>query len=205
MINNLVAASLCHKLVVFTPTGGLLKELQRVLIDSFWSGQHWLRAAVLFLPLQEGGQGRIDLESRVAAFRLQAAQRLLYHQDVCWREPACSLLRRGGRLGLDRHLFVLWLDSVDVAGCGRFYESVLAAWKLLRVSREWGMVPAQWVLEKPLFWNPSDCFGGIGQCWLAGTVCWGRNLQIGAPAKSRGERVESPWVGGGEVGVALCA
>ena len=77
VINNLVAAILWHKLVVLTPPGGLLKEVQRVLIDSFWSGQHWLRAAVLFFPLQEGGQGLIDLESRVAAFRLQAAQRLL--------------------------------------------------------------------------------------------------------------------------------
>ena len=63
-------------------------------------------------------------------------------------------------MGLDRHLFVLGLDSGDVAGCGRFYKSVLAAWKLLRVSREWGMVPAQWVLEEPLFGNPLIALGG---------------------------------------------
>ncbi|KAL6464153.1 hypothetical protein MHYP_G00264700 [Metynnis hypsauchen] len=38
--------------------------------------QHWLKVAVLYLPTHEGGQGLIDLESRVAAFRLKAAQRL---------------------------------------------------------------------------------------------------------------------------------
>ena len=56
-------------------------------------------------------------------------------------------------MGLDRHPFVLWLNSVDVAGFGKFYESVLAAWQLLQVSQESGMVPAQKVLEEPLFGN----------------------------------------------------
>ena len=80
-------------------------------------------------------------------------------------------------MGLDRHLFVLGLDSGDVAGCGRFYESVLAAWKLLRVSREWGMVPAQWVLEELLFGNPLIALGGLFNAGVAGTFCWGRNSQ----------------------------
>ena len=30
------------------------------------------------------------------------------------------------------------------------------------------MVPAQWLLEEPLFWNPLIALGGIGQCWPAG-------------------------------------
>ncbi|KAF7665106.1 hypothetical protein LDENG_00155080, partial [Lucifuga dentata] len=78
VINNLVASSLWHRLAVLNPPAGLLMEIQRKLVDFFWSGHHWLRAAVLYLPMQEGGQSLVDLESRMAAFRLQAAQRLLY-------------------------------------------------------------------------------------------------------------------------------
>ena len=46
---------------------GLLADIQRR------SGYHWVRAAILCPPTHEGGQGIIDLESRVAAFRLKAA------------------------------------------------------------------------------------------------------------------------------------
>lgn len=154
VINNLVAAALWHKLTILPPPRGLLPNVQKVLVDTFWSGQHWLKAAVLYLPLQEGGQGLIDLESRVAAFRLQAVQRLLYHSDVCWRGPACCLLRYYGGLGLDRQLFLLQPDNLYVTRCSGFYGSVLKAWKLLQVSRDWEGVPGRWVLDEPLFGNP---------------------------------------------------
>ncbi|KAL7861665.1 hypothetical protein SRHO_G00131060 [Serrasalmus rhombeus] len=66
-----------------------------------WSktGQRWLKAAVLYLPTHEGGQGLINRESRVAAFRLKAAQQLLYYSDLCWRETTHALLRKAGKHG----------------------------------------------------------------------------------------------------------
>ena len=60
------------------------------MVDFFWSSHHWRRAAVLYLPVHEGGQGLVDLESRVAAFRLQVAQRC---EGRCWTHS----VRRGGR------------------------------------------------------------------------------------------------------------
>ncbi|KAL7851076.1 hypothetical protein AOLI_G00214320 [Acnodon oligacanthus] len=105
IINNLAASTLWHRLAVLNAPPGLLAEIQRRLVAFFWSGQHWLKAAVLYLPTHEGGQGLIDLESRVAAFRLKAAQRLLYHSDLCWKESAHALLRMAGRMGLDRASF----------------------------------------------------------------------------------------------------
>jgi hypothetical protein len=63
-------------------------------VDFFWSDHHWLKAAVLYMTVHEGRQGLVELESRMAAFRLKAVQRLMYHTDVGWREPACALLRR---------------------------------------------------------------------------------------------------------------
>ncbi|XP_064841871.1 ras-related protein Rab-26-like [Oncorhynchus masou masou] len=68
----------------------VIGDLQRKLVDFFWSGHHWLKAAVLYMTVHEGGQGLVELESRMAAFRLKAVQRLLYHTDVGWREPACA-------------------------------------------------------------------------------------------------------------------
>lgn len=43
----------------------------------------------------------MDLESRMATFRLQAGQRLLYCADIWCGDPAWALLRRAGGLGLD--------------------------------------------------------------------------------------------------------
>lgn len=48
---------------------------------------------VLYLPVQEGGQGPVDIVSRITAFRLQTAQRLLYSFGLPWMDVACVLLR----------------------------------------------------------------------------------------------------------------
>ncbi|KAI4872000.1 hypothetical protein NFI96_008836 [Prochilodus magdalenae] len=152
--NNLIASALWHKFTVLNPPGGLLKDIQKALVDFFWSGQHWLRAAVLYLPVQEGGQGLIDIRSRVAVLRLQAAQRFLYCGHHPWIDVACALLRAAGRMGLDRHLFYISLDSVDLGGLTPFYSAVLQAWQLLSFSRK-EPTPAYWVFEEPLFFNPA--------------------------------------------------
>ena len=46
--NNLAASTLRHRLMI-------LQELQRTLVNFFWSGRHWIKAAALYLPLHEGG------------------------------------------------------------------------------------------------------------------------------------------------------
>ncbi|KAL7845487.1 hypothetical protein AOLI_G00236790 [Acnodon oligacanthus] len=48
------------KLAALNAPAGLLTEIQRRLVAFFWSGQHWLKAAVLYLPTLEGGQGLIE-------------------------------------------------------------------------------------------------------------------------------------------------
>ncbi|KAL7872592.1 hypothetical protein SRHO_G00075750 [Serrasalmus rhombeus] len=102
---------------------------------------------VLYLPTHEGGQGLIDLESRVAAFRLKAAQRLLYHSDLCWKETAHALLGKAGSMGLDQHLFLLSADELDLSGLEDFYASALKAWKLLKATHEGGIEPTGWMVQ----------------------------------------------------------
>ncbi len=95
MTNNLVASTLWHKLMVLQPPVGLIEEIQRKLVSFFWSGQHWIRSAALFLPVQEGGQGLVDIKARIMTFRLQQ------FRDFCtiimhpgWKPP---LLFLGGQ------------------------------------------------------------------------------------------------------------
>ncbi|KAK0136189.1 Transposon TX1 uncharacterized protein [Merluccius polli] len=86
--NNLVTSTLWHRLIVLPPPRSLIEEVQRTIVNLFWSGQHWIRAAALYLPVNEGGQGLVDIPSRVLAFRLQAAQRFLYHCGLSWLDTA---------------------------------------------------------------------------------------------------------------------
>ncbi|XP_067260308.1 polymeric immunoglobulin receptor-like [Chanodichthys erythropterus] len=64
----------------------------------------------------EGGQGLIDIISRIKAFRLQTAQRFLYGEDVSWFGVACGLLRRAGKMGFDRQLFLMDINKLDLTG-----------------------------------------------------------------------------------------
>lgn len=75
IFNNLVASLLWHNLAVLNPPYGLSEKLQRKLMNFFLSGHHWLRAAVPYL-LYLCKQGLVDLQNRVAVFRLQVGQRL---------------------------------------------------------------------------------------------------------------------------------
>ncbi|KAK3525559.1 hypothetical protein QTP86_034855, partial [Hemibagrus guttatus] len=115
--------------------------------------QHWLRAAALYLPVQEGGQGLIHIPSRVAAFHLQAAQHLLYHEHHRWTDVAHALLRKTGGMSLDQHLFTLSLKRTDMEGLTSFYKGVLQTWKTLSSPKYWD-TPDQWLFDEPLFFNP---------------------------------------------------
>ncbi|KAJ3583936.1 hypothetical protein NHX12_015433 [Muraenolepis orangiensis] len=149
--NNLVASSLWHRLQVLTPPPGLMKQLQRLLVDFFWSGHHWVPASVLYLPVAEGGQGLVDITARTAAFRLQAAQRLLYGASPCWLAMARLLLWRAGGFGFDKHLFLLKAPAYEITGLVPFYCSVINAWKLLSFTRPPDPRPGMWLFEEPLF------------------------------------------------------
>ena len=153
VINNLVASTLWHRLAVLPPPRGLIDHIQRTLIDFFWSGKHWIRAAALDSPVQEGGQGLIDVSARVLAFRLKAVQRLLYHQGLRWQETAQSILQRLGRFGYGKHLFLLRTSEIDGDGLTPFYSSLVQAWQVLKVERDPNARPGPWLMEEPLFFN----------------------------------------------------
>ena len=86
--------------------------------------------------MQEGGHGLVDIMSRVAALRLQTTQRLLYTIGLPWTDIACLLLRKAGRLGYDKHLFLIQHQAVDLTGLTSFYRSVLRAWQILTSKTE---------------------------------------------------------------------
>lgn len=117
-------------------------------MDFFWSGQHWIRASALYLPVEGGGQGLIDIPNRIRAFRLQAAQRLLYNFGLSWQDTARLLLRRAGRLGYDKQP-----ELVDLTGLTPFYLSVLHSWQVFKAHRELAMTPGMWLFEEPLFYT----------------------------------------------------
>lgn len=151
--NNLIASMLWHKMMVVDPPVILIQEIQKRLVNFFWSGQHWLRAAVLYLPVQEGGQGLIDIRARLTVFRLQAIQRLLYQQQHGWMELTCALLRKAGRMGLDKQLFTMTLKRTSLGGLNSFYLNIMDLWQMISVSREWSK-PGPWLFNESLFFNP---------------------------------------------------
>lgn len=52
-------------------------------MDFFWSGWHWVRAVLLYVHVEEGAQGLVDISAEMASFRLNSAKRMLYD----WPQP----------------------------------------------------------------------------------------------------------------------
>lgn len=127
--NNLAASTLWRKLIVMEPPEDLICKIQRTFVEFFWNGEHWIRAAALYLPMYEGGQGLVDVRSNICAFRIQAAQRFLYYKDLTWTETAKMILQKAGGLNLDSHLFLMELDKVNLSEVTSFYRSILYSWR----------------------------------------------------------------------------
>lgn len=103
IINNLIASSLWHQLICVDPPADFLAKIQSILIDFFWDKLHWVPKAVLYLPKEEGGHGLMDLQSRLAAFRLQFVQRLLSgSMESNWIAVAFAILRSFKQMNLDK-------------------------------------------------------------------------------------------------------
>ena len=154
VVNNLVASMLWHRFSVLPPPASMVRDIQRTLVDFFWTGQHWIRAAALYLPVEEGGQGLIDIASRTMAYRIKTAKRFLYDCGHKWIETAQLILRRAGRLGYSRQLFLCRLEEVDLTGITPFYSTVLQAWQAFVTTRDAGEPAGMWLFEEPLFYNP---------------------------------------------------
>ncbi len=78
VVNNLVASMIWHRMIVLNSPNNIVSDIQRNVIKKNVSGYQWTKAAVLFLPVKEGGHGLMDIQSRIMTFRIQAVQRLLY-------------------------------------------------------------------------------------------------------------------------------
>lgn len=154
VINNLIASMFWHKMTVLNPPNDIVSGIQRMLIDFFWSGYHWTKAAVLYLPVNEGGHGLIDIKSRIMTFRLQVAQRLLYFGETMWTDTACALLQKVDIFKYDKQLFLMRLADLNLSGTSSFYHSVLKAWTLVfKVDRDLSSL-GNWIKHEPIFCNP---------------------------------------------------
>jgi len=151
IINNLVASSLWHRFICIDPPLGLLLKIQSILIDFFWDKLHWVPKAVLYLPKEEGGHGLIHLQSRIAAFRLQFAQRLLNGPvDSSWKSIAFAILLNFEGLGLDKALFWLNPKKMDLSKLPIFYRNFFKVWTLFIVQKLDNAGSLYWTLQEPL-------------------------------------------------------
>ncbi|KAI7801458.1 pol-like protein [Triplophysa rosa] len=149
--NNLIASALWHKLWCVDPPTGLLSKLQAKLVDFFWDKLHWVPQGVLFLPVEEGGQGLVSFLSRHATFRLQFIQRLLTGPvDLVWRDIAKIILQRVDGIGLDSALFLVDTNKVHMNGLSTFYQKLLKIWGSFNTRGPENTDSLYWLLEEPL-------------------------------------------------------
>ncbi len=154
IVNNLAASMLWHRVTVLNPPKELLITIQKAFVDFFWNGHHWLIPGILYLPVAEGGQGLIHIESKILAMRLQTLQRLLYcSAPLQWTAFGLSILTDLGGIGLDKQLFLMEKQFEERAQCffPNFYTSVIRSWKYFYFSRT---EEVHYGISEPLFFNP---------------------------------------------------
>ena len=127
VLNNRVASMLWHHFKMVQPPKSLVKNIPRILTDFFWSGKHWVCLGVLSLPLNKGGQGLADLNSKIMASHMTAIKHLL-HGCLAWRFLANSLLSQAGALGYSQDVFLIDVQHLDLTQLPSSYSSRLNAW-----------------------------------------------------------------------------
>lgn len=95
----------------------------------------------------------MDIPARIMAFRLQAAQRLLYSCGLNWLDTAGLLLRRAAGLGYDKPLFLLQNEEFDWSELTPFYQSVLQVWQIFSDKQDPTVELGMWLFEEPLHFS----------------------------------------------------
>lgn len=95
----------------YTPQKIYYKDYRRFLLNLFFFlffFFHWLPSGFLYLPVNEGGQGLIELSAKVKAMRLKSAQRLLFSMEfIPWLSFGLAVLRSFCGVELDKQLFLM--------------------------------------------------------------------------------------------------
>lgn len=132
MLNRLVLPMLRHWLNTLSPAPGILAWLQRLALEFFGPGLHWVSMGVLSLPLEEVGQDLAYLRSQVHVFWHQALRRLLGSAgSVAFLHRLCGLCHA------QQLFFPFYLKGLsrDFSELPVFYQDLLWAWKLVSATR----------------------------------------------------------------------
>ena len=137
VINQLVASMLWYRLATLVPPSIFVTALQKKLVDFFWGNRkHWVSAAVLSLPLEEGGQSLVCVRTQVAALRLRTLRRYMYVENPPrWHALATYFFRQGRCLRGVSRLPVAGVSRPALRGLPVFYRDVLRVRNLVVFSQ----------------------------------------------------------------------
>ena len=126
VINQLVASMLWYRLATLVPPSIFVTAIQKKLVDFFWGNRkHWISAAVLSLPLEEGGQSLVCVRTQVAALRLRTLRRYMYVENPPrWHALATYFFRQGRCLRGVSRLPVAGVSRPALRGLPVFYRDV---------------------------------------------------------------------------------
>lgn len=151
IVNNLVASLLWHRLACTDPPAKLLAEIQAIFVDFFWDKLHWIPQSMLYLPKDEGGQGLIHLQSRIAIFWLHFIQRFLDGPvNVSWRAISGIIPQTVGSFALDRSLFLMDPKSLNLSQLPPFYRNLYKVWSFFHIQNTENFHSIYWLLREPL-------------------------------------------------------
>lgn len=102
IVNNLAASMLWHKLTVLSPPKVFFIKI------FFWNGHHWFPPGVLYLPVAEGGQGLIHVESKNEGNETTNIKTHIFWTDrISWISFSLILWQNTTNVKLDKH-FILF-------------------------------------------------------------------------------------------------
>ncbi|CAM4589543.1 unnamed protein product [Caretta caretta] len=154
VFNQLVLFVLWHRLNTLSSAPGILAQLQRLALEFFWPGLHWISTGVLSLPLEEGGQdlvclGPCLLPPGPVETPLQLRQSGVEHFGTRLPPPPPRAPIQLAALFLHLRGLPRNLSEQPV-----FYQDLLWTWKLLSAIRSMVALEGADLLVEPLLHKP---------------------------------------------------
>ena len=167
VINQLCAPRLWHIFQCINPPDRLLEELRKIYFQFFWQGTHWVKRELMTLPVEEGGQGIIDLRARLFDFRLVHLSNFLNNLE----QPRHScfplmkyILQDINHLGYDIQLF-LCSEQMSIHKCmfiDMFYGFYFREFrKKFCITQKLTDLTTKEILKQNLLYNPNIDLSGL--------------------------------------------
>ena len=162
VVNTFILSKLWYSIYVLPVPEWFISEIERCISNFIWSGKTpCIKRTTTIGHFMEGGLSLPSLKFKIYSFRLKIVNKLFDSNYIAlWKHSAMLFFQKYLNMGLNKNIFNIIYNEVNLKEINPFYAEVLRAWDEITCSQRELVTNPEHIMHQPLFHNPHVRFQG---------------------------------------------